>query len=225
MNSIFLGIKVVKDSTSLQQAIRSRWRKFSQDTRPDLASSPWGQGVFDRGSVDNQAFTAVACRYLSCKDDTTVDLIKIVFCNNLFGYLSITVKWCTGSQSCMTIQSYHNKKELCINRQNFLKCENPWELMIEIQDSEDFSLGGIGSFETYGDTICMNHLKIRAKGLGIAQWDPREHGHTASIIASSFFKIWDPKGRLPSAIMLWISIPSPIGLVHDRGCRFSLKKL
>ena len=105
--------------------------------------------------------------------------------------------------------------ELFINWQNFLECENPWELMIEIQDSEDFSLGGIGSFETYGDAICINHLKIGAKGLGIALWDPGGHGHTASITASSFFKIWDPRGRLPSAIMLWISIPSPARLRDD----------
>ena len=61
--------------------------------------------------------------------------------------------------------------ELFINRQNFPECENPWELTIEIQDSEDFSLGGIGSFETYGDAICINHLKIEAKGLGTALWD------------------------------------------------------
>ena len=44
---------------------------------------------FDSGSVDNQEVIAVACHDLSCRDDTIIDLIKIVFLNNLFGYLYI----------------------------------------------------------------------------------------------------------------------------------------
>ena len=51
-------------------------------------------------------------------------------------------------------------------------------------------------------------------GHGLGSWDPGRH-NTARILSSFCFKIWDPRGRLPSAIMLWISIPSPARLRDD----------
>ena len=153
------------------------------------------------GSVDNQEVTSVACCDPSCRDATTIDLIKMVFPNNLIGLLSITAKWCTGSQSCMTVQANQNRRRLFIKWQNLPKIENSWELMSEIQDSENFSPCGIGGAETYGAAAGINYLMDSTRRIGT--YHPSGHCratsitcHTTSITPSSFFMIWYRGGSL-----------------------------
>ena len=92
--------------------------------------------------VNNQEVNVGACCEPSCRA-AIVDLVKMVFPNNLIGYLSIIAKLCTSSQSCMILQADQNRRGLFIKWQNFPKIENSWELMSKIQDSKDFSLCGI----------------------------------------------------------------------------------
>ena len=86
---------------------------------------------------------------------------------------------------------------------------------------------GMNGFEGVQAAILSEHddyllqifenQEVMGNGLGLDSWDLAGHYYSASITSSSFFKIWDPGGRLSSAIMLWLSIPSPAGLVDDWG--------
>ena len=49
---------------------------------------------------------------------------------------------------------------------------------------------------------------IISMGLGTNLWDPGGDDYTANIL-SSFFKIWDRGGTISSAVLFWLSTPSP----------------
>ena len=124
-------------------------------------------------------------------------LLSVAAINTIMSIMGINLNLETCVEGCPATVGYSGKATHPISLGKVMR----FAKMKSKIDSDDFSLLGIGGVKTAGDAIGINYFEDSAKGIGTELWDPGGPHYIASILSSFFFKIWDLRGNLPSAVM------------------------